>query len=561
MKLNKSTVGLGFIALMFSACDKAAEQDYTPAAPVVTPPAYFSLDYDGNIYIDEEQTSFTIPVYRANTAGTQTVDVNCTVNGDFFSYQLGEEEPVAFTDASGEAAATIPVTFQEGEGETLISIVYPWEDMSASAGTEFKFHFSTEGTATEYFTTEADYTALFIPWEQVVGPKGETAATWKDDVFYSGFQITGAELVWEVDIQKNPLSPGLYRVLNPYAGAPQNSSGDDFQYHGTGDNYMYINATDPDNVYLSDKLGEALPNYDTYYTLSSSYSDISLFDRVSGSIAGEQLDDYENEGYGLGSRKDFESGGATYVDYIEFLPNHFYVYTDGYTFSSDGSLVIVFPGGSGKKEWNDLGMCTYTDAMISCANGMDPVTYQVPVQQNVDNPYIYRLVDPYTTYWVEPTPQDEEYNITIDCSDPNFVIVSPQDTGNWIELRGEFYNAYMLNASYYFTAMVSEHDRMTQAELTALGMNDTFNNGVINIGHAMALMLDADGYIVDGFDCANEGTEGCVVVLPSGSGAPANYVTPAAANAPKAVRNSGKRQSGEMKAVRLFNLGNIKGRR
>lgn len=89
MKFNKLTVGLGLLAMMFTACDKAAEQDYTPAAPVANPPAYFSLDYDGSVIIDENQTSFDVPVYRANTSGSQTVDVNCTVNGDFFSYSVG----------------------------------------------------------------------------------------------------------------------------------------------------------------------------------------------------------------------------------------------------------------------------------------------------------------------------------------------------------------------------------------------------------------------------------------------------------------------------------------
>lgn len=551
MKFNKLTVGLGLLAMMFTACDKAAEQEYTPAVPVATPPAYFALDTDGSVIIDENQTSFEVPVYRANTAGDQIVNVNCKVNGDFFSYVIGDNPAVEFNAANGEGSATIPVAFENGKGESIITITYPWNDMAASAGTYYQFEFSTEGEDTEYFATSAEYTAIYIPWETVTGPKGETAATWKDDVLYTGFNVTGANAVWEVDIQGNPLTPGLYRILNPYSGAPQNSSGDNFQYHGTGDNWMYINATDPNNVYLSDKLGNASPNYDTEYTLSAEYSDISLFDRAAGAIANEVVSaNYPNDGYGMGVRNDFETGGVTYVDYIEFKPAHFYVYTNGYTLDSAGSLVIVFPGGSGKREWNDLGMATYTDAMLSCANGMDEVSYQVPVQQNVDNPSIYRLVNPYTTYWVEPMPLDDDFNIVIDCSDPDYVLVSAQDTGNYVEEGRDIYALYMTNAAYYFTSVVSGTAAKTKAEIIALGLNDTFSGGVINIAHAMGLYVDDEGYIAGGFDCASEGTPGCVVKLPAGSGAPVRYVTPQAANTPKAK----KQRSGELKAVKLFDI-------
>ncbi len=553
MKLYKSTMGLGLLALMFSACDKAAEQDYTPAAPVATPPAYFSMDYDGSVIIDENQTSFSVPVYRANTSGEETVNIDCKVNGDFFSYKLANGQTVAFQAQNGQGSAAIPVTFPAGEGSAVIEIVYPWETMAANAGTEYKFDFTTQGAPSEYFITQAEYIALYVPWQAVVGPKGETSATWKDDALYSGFNVTGADPVWEVDIQGNPLKPGMYRILNPYAGAPQNSTGDDFQYHGTGDIYMYINATDPENVYLSDKLGNPLPNFNTYYTLSADYSDISLFDRAAGTILNETLDGESNAGYGLGTRTDFVSGGVTYVDYIEFAPDHFYVYTDGYTTGSDGSLVIIFPGGQGKREWNDLGMCSYSDAMISVANGMDPVTYEVPVQQNVDNPYLYRMVNPYTNYWVEPNPQDEDFDIQIDCSDAEFVLVKPADTGNWMELDGEFLAAYMTNAGYYYTTVVSEQYRKTKAQLIAAGQNDTFVNGVINMPNAMALAVDSEGYSVGGFDCAVEGTPGCKLVLTSPAAAPANYVTAAAVNPAKGL-DYRKNKSGKMKAVKLFDM-------
>ncbi len=548
MKFNKLTVGLGLCALMFTACDKAVDQDYTPAPAVVTPPAYFSLDYDGSVIIDEGQTSFDVPVYRATTAGSFVTTVNCTVNGSIFSYVDAEGKDVPFTVDGSASSAEIPVTFKDGEGMAMMTITYPWSDMEAAAGTYFDFKFSVAGEDTEYFATSADYTALFIPWTPMTGPNGQTTATWKDDALYSGFSVTGADPVWEVDIQGNALNPGLYRILNPYEGAPQNSSGDDFRYHGVGDNWMYINATDPDNVYLSDKLGDPVANYDTYYTLSSSYSDISLFDRVSGSMLNEQLSaNYPNAGYGLGKRYMFKAGGEEYVDYIIFEAEHFYVYTDGYTIGSDGPVQIIFPGGSGKKEWQDLGMCDYYDSMLSGALGMSPVTYPVPVQENLNTPGVYRMIDPYTNYWVEPLPTDESYYIVIDAQDPDYVLVTAADTGNYVEELGDYYEVYMTNAAYYFTKIVTGSGALTKAQVIAKGLNDKMSGNEINLAHAMGLYIDEEGYIAGGFDCAAEGTAGCKLTLTPSSNAPANYVTP---NGP----NGKKVNTGNAKAIALFKL-------
>ena len=54
MKFNKLIIGLGVLGLMSTSCDKAEKQDYTAAPGVATPPAYFAIDRDDEIVLEED---------------------------------------------------------------------------------------------------------------------------------------------------------------------------------------------------------------------------------------------------------------------------------------------------------------------------------------------------------------------------------------------------------------------------------------------------------------------------------------------------------------------------
>ena len=70
MKFNKLIIGLGVLGLMSTSCDKAEKQDYTAAPGVATPPAYFAIDRDDEIVLEEEQNEFTIPLCDNGQGGT-----------------------------------------------------------------------------------------------------------------------------------------------------------------------------------------------------------------------------------------------------------------------------------------------------------------------------------------------------------------------------------------------------------------------------------------------------------------------------------------------------------
>ncbi len=566
MKFKNLILGLGMIFLMFSSCSDELNELKSPidnSTFGIDTKFDVLTDYGTFIDIEEYQTSFMLPVTRTTpSTDSVTVIVKCEVESDIFSCNLPDGTDVAFQPKEGKYVAEMPLTFAPNETSASIRISFPWEKFASLLYT-CPFEISIFEDISGYMILHKPVIFQCMRWKTVTGPNGETTATWKDRAIFTGITFNNGDPIdlftWDVTIQSTDVFPGLYRVINPYEGVYQaNEENGSLTYNGTGTIYMYINAMDPDNVYLSDKMGNPLPEFNTYYTLMGEYGDLQLFDRIAGGLADQYLYDnkdlFSNEGAGLGTRVDFEKGGQTYVDYISFDEGHFYVVGDfdGYELPSD-ELQIIFPGGQGKREWNDLGMATYTEDMLSAYYGMGVQTYQVPVQQNIDNPSVYRMINPYTNYWPESNPQDDDYNITIDCSDPDFVLVVPQNTGNWLE-SDEIYEAWMTNVAYYYTVLVTDRYKKTQAELTSAGMNDTFKDGVIDIKNAMALAIDEEGKIVreESFNCSAFGATGCKLVLPTEKAATESYATSAASNKGK------KTSTNPMKLVKLFGLNPMK---
>ncbi len=82
-------------------------------------------------------------------------------------------------------------------------------------------------------------------------PKGEWAVVgtgkWFDDLF-SYYQVVAPGDMWEVTVEESSTTPGWYRLLPYGPGSPvADYMGDD-----DTENYVYINATNPDKVYIPD---------------------------------------------------------------------------------------------------------------------------------------------------------------------------------------------------------------------------------------------------------------------------------------------------------------------
>lgn len=557
MKFNKIIMGMGVASVLLTSCDKAAEQNYTAAPPVATPPAYFSIDYDSEVILEEGQEKFEITVYRANGGAEQTtpVDIVMTTNapGADGLFMLPGNTPLNVNQKT-----SVNVTFPEGADVTTLTVTYPWEKMEQLPGIEFNFDLALAGEDTEYFLTKTDYNVMYVPWLGVQDDEGNTVCYFLDDLVYSGWRLTGypTPFKYEVEIQYNPiaLEKGEYilRVNTPYANLGHFGSSDGFRFDGYDEegeiipNVMYINATDAHNIYLCDKSGKPFSGiYNTYYVISDEYGNVGYVDRCSAYMNDELIEWggslYRNSEGNATLNGHFDETGKKII----FPDSHFFVLMlgEGSALTTGQPLEIWLPGAKEVAEWEELGMANYTDGVGAFLEGIDDgtITYEVPILQNIKNPNLYRLVNPYTTYWPDGNDVEGDYNIDIDVTNPNLVEVDRQESGLLLPYGRNYYDNFLVNAGVLYQYYMQEGSEMTANQIIAEGLNDTFADNVINIQH-MAVWFYEDDTTVEVVFPWEDGSEGCKVVLPTAAGAP-SYAS-------AAVRNKGKYVPYQQKAVK-----------
>jgi len=538
-------MGLGVMGLVFTSCDKAVDQTYVPAEGVTAPPAYFSLDYTSDIILEEGQTEFSVPIYRGNTEGEATVNLSVTTS----------------SNVGNNFNVPSQVTFEDGKGVADIVITYDWAFIQSNAGEDFEFKFELPGEDTPYYTTSADYTAVYVPWENVVGPKGGTTSYFLDNLFYSGWEGPETQK-YEVVVQHIlgiPKYANIFRVLTPYANCPHIGGSSQGIYEG-GDivNIMYLNAQDPENVFLCDKTGAPITTYNTYYVMDMSYGQVHYWDCVSAYMLDEVL---TNNGR---TYPKSNSGGDTDLNgvydeenmRIVFPEGHFFVFVPNTPFTIAGNeLTILLPDGKEVKNWEEVGMGTYTDGLIAFYNYEEEITYEVPIEQSTKDPNIYRLVDPYTNYWPDGNEQEAfEYCIEIDCTDTELVTLKYQDTGATVYYNRNDYPTDMLNAGYFYQNKVLEEQEIKSPDqIIAEGLNDTFVDGVIDIAHPIAFLWQDENkerlYVRFPYE---EGSPGCRVVFPSADTEQMSYASSAARNKGKFVAHKSRKPAAGETLVRKY---------
>lgn len=224
-----SVVALG-LAATFTACSDDDDVNVL-GDEFEVPGAYFKPQYDSEKVLGETDSQFEVPVSRANGEGAGVANIAFTVasksdNNNVFSIP----SQVAFAD--GETTAMIPVSFNVADMTPMI--VYNLEISIA------------DGKETPYTLNSVKYAVSYVPWADL----GKCIYT---DYFVGTF-FGVQDLSYEVSIQEHPQMPGLYRLVNPYGAAyPYNEPGD---YDATENHYLYINASDPNAVFFSDRDGK-----------------------------------------------------------------------------------------------------------------------------------------------------------------------------------------------------------------------------------------------------------------------------------------------------------------
>lgn len=486
MKYNNIFLGLGVIALALTACSEDVE--YTPASPVQVPPVYFNMNDETGIDLEEDSKDFIIPVYRGTTTEAAKANVNVTVKTADGSpipagtFSIGKYVEVDDPDTEGGKKqvfekttdfdgdkATVEVEFAKGQGES--DIVFDFGSVNNLVSTlDYEFAFTVAGEDSPYFITKIDYTVAYVPWQTLDEP-----AIIQEYALLAP-AVGGGELEWEVTVQEHPLKPGFFRMAHPYKDSPYS------QFYVLPDNdlnYLYINATSPSEVYFSDSKGKPVVMYNTgIQNFTDTEGPVHFACAYSAYLLQTDIKpDYLTETI---SWKNFDTYAGTYekgrvkfgANLIVFIPG-----VDGYWRSKSWTLTLP----NAPEEWVDMGEATYTDGFIGEYFLDQAYTYKVRIQQHESEAGKYRLIAPYALgTWPSDiaVSWDKQFNMVIDASDPDFVIVEAQEV--FEDADGSLLVA---NAGYAFQFMTKEP--ATKDEIIAEGFNDTMKDGVITISHPL----------------------------------------------------------------------------
>lgn len=220
MKYNKLFLGLlAFATMTFVGCK---DEDTIGYEPVEGPQVYFSSELPTTVELSKAENSFTIPITRIDSVGALTVPVTATLpDGSIF---------------------TVPssITFADGQKTADLVISYNPEDIVYGDYSDVTIQIGDDSVTTPYGQNSFTFTAGATAWVSM------GMATFRENLVSS---VYGAPAItYEVEIEKNIVEKGIYRLINPFGEAyPYNDSGD---WDETKDYYMVIDATDPDYVWV-----------------------------------------------------------------------------------------------------------------------------------------------------------------------------------------------------------------------------------------------------------------------------------------------------------------------
>lgn len=192
---------------------------------------YFSNTLGSTVELTLDKSSFQIPVNRIDTKGELTL-------------------PLVVTKIDG-SKLVIPetVTFADGKDIAYITVTYDNSAIEYGSYEDVTVAIKDAEYTTPYGASSYTFKAGMSEWKTMEGK-----AWYREGLVSALYSLD--PLTYQVEIQENVVRSGLYRLVNPYG------EGTDFykQYVATGDfdwedghkNYIVIDASDPDYVYVSD---------------------------------------------------------------------------------------------------------------------------------------------------------------------------------------------------------------------------------------------------------------------------------------------------------------------
>lgn len=204
----------------------------------------------GEIQIEpDDPTTLSFVVRRINSRGKIHVPVTIKAN-----YPIFTSDEIVFED--GSPVSTVVVHFPSAK------IATTYECTLVLEGDEYVSKYSSNPTHINFSVTR-------VKWNDVVGPNGETAGRWRDGIFPEWFAVTNPNLERSIVLQERDDMPGFYRTYDVYnADYLGNMFASNVSSLCVAQNYTYINATNPDKVWI--------PTFETGVIMHPSYGMTSV---------------------------------------------------------------------------------------------------------------------------------------------------------------------------------------------------------------------------------------------------------------------------------------------
>ena len=209
-----------------TSCDNTKDNDDFTMAQGTTPNVYFPMQSTQDIALGDNDTEFSFYVYRASKTGSESAQLSWSGEYDGFNVPTS----VTFADGADVAQATVTFDVANLKGS------YPYDMTVTVAGTQ----------DSGFTQSSLSFVVVYTSWQEL----GNGIYT---DYFVGAF--FGVENIsYYVEVLEHPEIKGLYRLVNPYGEAyPYNEPGD---WDDSEDSFMYINANNPEKVFISNKDGE-----------------------------------------------------------------------------------------------------------------------------------------------------------------------------------------------------------------------------------------------------------------------------------------------------------------
>ena len=199
-----------------------------------------------------------------------------TVEDDDITVPVVVSATGAEKDASSLFTAST-VKFEEGQKETTFTVSFPEAELGVTYSVSVSCKDEKYVKIYSQTPTSVSFNVTRVKWNLVKGPNGEEYGSWKDDIMSSLFGLPVLFPVNDkIQIYERDDKKGFYRipdVYNPYMVAKffgGQYSEKEIEESCTPGLYAYIDATNPDKVWLPvQESGVVISNdgYITYATL------------------------------------------------------------------------------------------------------------------------------------------------------------------------------------------------------------------------------------------------------------------------------------------------------